>query len=193
VLEPPPGSYTSDLLNFGSLTLSSDGTGSVSEIHSIPAKKIIEADRDGDGVPEVEIDFARADFTHLFDQVRGRTTAVADLAGSLTDGRAFCADVEMNVVGTGHPQQTVFAPNPLNPQSKLSFTTEREGPARAMLFDIHGRLVRTIVDQSRLPAGAHEFTFDGKTDRGAALSSGVYFYRVESTDGRSQGQIVILK
>ncbi|HYQ88059.1 MAG TPA: FlgD immunoglobulin-like domain containing protein, partial [Candidatus Binatia bacterium] len=89
--------------------------------------------------------------------------------------------------------QVVFAPNPLNPQSKLSFTTEREGPARALLFDIHGRLVRTILDKTRLPVGTHEFTFDGKTDRGAAISSGVYFYRVESTAGRSEGQIVILK
>jgi len=193
LLEPLHGSYTSDLLNFGSVTLSSEGTGSVSLIHSIAAKRIVEADRNGDGVPEVEIDFARADFTRLFDQVHGRTTTSADLAGSLTDGRAFCADVALTVLGTGHTQQTVFAPNPLNPQSKLSFTTERDGPARALLFDIHGRLVRTILDQGRLPAGTHEFTFDGKTDRGAALSSGVYFYRVESTGGRSQGQIVILK
>ncbi|HYQ90321.1 MAG TPA: FlgD immunoglobulin-like domain containing protein, partial [Candidatus Binatia bacterium] len=143
--------------------------------------------------PEVEIDFARADFTRLFDQVRGRTTVSADVAGSLTDGRAFCTDVALTIVDTGQPHQVAFAPNPLNPQSKLSFTTEREGPARALLFDIHGRLVRRILDQSRLPVGAHEFTFDGKTDRGAALSSGVYFYRVESTGGRSEGQIVILK
>jgi hypothetical protein len=192
-LEPLHGSYTSDLLNIGSVTLSSEGTGSVSLIHSVAAKRIVEADRDGNGVPEVEIDFARADFTRLFDQLHGRTAASADLAGSLTDGRAFCADVALTIVGTGQPHQVVFAPNPLNPQSKLSFTTVKEGPARALLFDIHGRLVRTILDQGRLPAGAHEFTFDGKTDRGAALSSGVYFYRVESTDGRSQGQIVILK
>jgi flagellar hook assembly protein FlgD len=75
----------------------------------------------------------------------------------------------------------------------LTFSTEREGPARALLFDIHGRLVRTILKDARLPAGTHEFTFDGKTDRGAQISSGVYFYRVESTDGRSEGQIIILK
>ena len=49
------------------------------------------------------------------------------------------------------------------------------------------------MSSARLPAGAHEYTFDGKTDRGAKLSSGVYFYRVESTEGRYEGQIVILK
>jgi len=193
LLEPLNGSYTSDLLNFGSVTLSSDGTGSVSVIHSIAAKRIVEADRDGNGVPEIGVSFAQTDFARLFDQVHGRTTASADLAGSLTDGRPFCADVALTIVGTGHTQQVVFAPNPLNPQSKLSFTTDREGPARALLFDIHGRLVRTLLDQGRLPAGTHEFIFDGKTDRGASLSSGVYFYRVESTGGRSEGQIVVLK
>lgn len=196
LVEPQGGSYTNDQLNFSSVTLSSSGTGSTSLIHSVPAKHTVSADRDQDGVPEIGVTFAKSDIASLFSEVRGRKTVSADLFGTLADGRAFCTDVALNIVGTGHATALAaasFAPNPLNPTSKLSFATTREGYARVRIFDLHGRLVRTLLDTPHLATGPHDLVFDGKTDRGATLSSGVYFYRVESIDGRNEGQIVILK
>jgi hypothetical protein len=194
-VEPMRASYTNDLLDFASFTLSSEGTGSVSQIHNVVTKRIVDADRDNNGISEVGVTFAKTDVASLFDHLHGRTTVVADLAGSLTDGRAFCTDVSLTIVGKAATTQAeaTFAPNPLNPTSKLSFATEREGAARVTIFDLQGRLVRKLLDVGRLPAGPHELLFDGKTDRGATLSSGVYFYRVESVGGRQEGQIVILK
>ena len=194
LIEPVNHSYEAGDLDVTSLRMTSEGTGSVSEIHSVPSRRLVESDRDRDGVPEVGVFFARADLGHLFDQLRGRNTVFVSLTGSLTDGRSFCSGVELNVLGTPHTEQAAaFAPNPLNPRTKLTFVTDRDGPANARLFDIHGRLVRTLLDTARLPAGAHEYTFDGKGDQGASLSSGVYFYRVETPSETSQGQIVILK
>ena len=193
-VEPVAGSYTNDQLVLGSLTLHSEGTGSVDEIHSVEPRRVVVADTDRNGVPEIEACFSRRDLATLFDQVRGRRTVTARLTGSLTDARAFCSSVELELIGTGGPSIIAsFAPNPFNPQSKLSLTTAREGPAQALLFDIQGRLVRTLLDTPRLPAGPHELSFDGKNDRGGPLSSGVYFYRVRSTEGVVDGQIVILK
>lgn len=193
-VEPVDRSYTNDQVDLTSFTLRSEGTGSVSEIHSIATRRNVDGDTDGNGVSEVAAYFSRPDLAALFDKLHGRTDVAAQLTGSLTDARAFCTGVEVNVVGTrGLPQTAAFAPNPLNPQSKLTFATGREGPAKALLFDIQGRLVRTLLDTPRLAAGPHEYFFDGKNDRGRALSSGVYFYRVQSTEGVFDGQIVILK
>jgi hypothetical protein len=172
------------------------GTGSTSLIHSVPAKHVISADRDNDGIPELGVTFAKSDVASLFSEVRGKRTVSADLFGTLGDGRSFCTDVALNIVGTGHATALAaasFAPNPLNPTSKLSFETAREGHARVRIFDLQGRLVRTLLDTPHLAPGSHNLMFDGKTDRGATLGSGVYFYRVESIDGSSEGQIVILK
>ncbi len=164
------------------------------EIHCVATRRNVDGDTDGNGVSEVAAFFSRPDLAALFDKLHGRTTVPAQLTGSLTDVRAFCTDVTLNVVGTGGPRQTAaFAPNPLNPQSKLTFATEREGPAKALLFDIQGRLIRTLLDTPRLAAGPHDYSFDGKDDRGRSLSSGVYFYRVRSVEGVFDGQIVILK
>ena len=65
--------------------------------------------------------------------------------------------------------------------------------ARAQLFDLQGRLVRTLLDVAVLEAGMHEVFFDGKSSRGQPVSSGVLFYRLTSTEGTFEGRIVVLK
>jgi len=84
-------------------------------------------------------------------------------------------------------------PNPFNPQGRLSFLTTRPGSASIQLFDLQGRLVRTLLPQQYLGAGAHEVTIDGLSDQGIRLSSGVYFYRVSTADGVTEGSINVLK
>ena len=109
------------------------------------------------------------------------------------DGRLFCSSLDLLIDGKQLSAEPAFAPNPFNPTTRLTFSTGREGPAKVVLFDIQGRLVRTLLDAARLPAGDHEYAFNGKGDRGEKLPSSVYFYRVETTEGRFDGRIIILK
>ncbi len=55
------------------------------------------------------------------------------------------------------------------------------GPIRTTLkiYNILGQLVRTLVDEEKLP-GRYEVVWDGKDDRGKEVTSGVYFYRLET-------------
>jgi hypothetical protein len=49
------------------------------------------------------------------------------------------------------------------------------------------------LPQQYLDAGAHEVTIDGLNDQGVRLSSGIYFYRVQTADGVTEGSISVLK
>ena len=113
-----------------------------------------------------------------------------DMSNSIVLGRDW-SDVD-GLARPGH-RGASFAPNPINPTGDLRFATEREGSARIRLFDLQGRMVRTLLDTPRLAAGPHAIRFDGRDLRGAQLPSGVYYYRVESTAGVFEGQIAILK
>ncbi len=89
--------------------------------------------------------------------------------------------------------QVVFAPtapNPFRVSTKVSFSMPRAGHASLKLYDVAGRLVRTLED-SDLPAGSHSRVWDRKTERGTVATSGLYFYRLE-VDGKRFGQKVIL-
>jgi hypothetical protein len=84
-------------------------------------------------------------------------------------------------------------PNPLSPSGMLQFITTQSGPARIRVFDVQGRLVRTLVDTPSLQAGKHEIVVDGHGSAGERLGAGVYFFRIEAVDGSSSGRIVMLK
>ncbi len=191
--EGGPNAQPTPLIDPSTVTMRSEGTGSVSEIHSLAAKTVIVADTDANGTAEADICFARQDVDALFDKLTKRTRVTAQVSGATVDESGFCAAIDLTVGGKGAKSLPFFAPNPLNPVSRLAFSTSRAGPAKALLFDISGRLVRRLLDTPRLPAGEHAYLFDGKSDRGLALSSGVYFYRVQSTEGTADGRVVILK
>lgn len=73
-------------------------------------------------------------------------------------------------------------PNPWNPRTKIAY--EIPGGSESVfvtlrVYDLSGRLVRSLVDEPR-GAGSHEVWWDGTDRRGAAVPSGVYFYRLEA-------------
>jgi 1,4-alpha-glucan branching enzyme len=68
-------------------------------------------------------------------------------------------------------------PNPFNPATTISFTSAGSGPVSLRIFDVSGRLVRTLVDEI-YPGGRHEILWNGRNDMGETAASGVYFYQL---------------
>ena len=69
----------------------------------------------------------------------------------------------------------------------------RSGFVRARLYDVRGRVVRTLLDIPELSAGIHTFGFDRSDDRGVRLPAGLYFYRLETATGARAGRFVYLE
>jgi len=70
-------------------------------------------------------------------------------------------------------------PNPFNPATHIRFTLAHVGHVALRVYDVTGRLVQTLVNESRQAGEFHE-TWDGKTSVGLAAATGVYFYRLET-------------
>jgi FlgD Ig-like domain len=83
-------------------------------------------------------------------------------------------------------------PNPFNPITTIRFTLVDRSHATIAVFDIAGRHVRTLVDDTRA-AGSHEVTWDGRDARGDAVSSGLYFYRLTTPDFTTSKKMLLLK
>jgi len=193
-LEPVDMSHENRDIVISSLRLRSPGTGSVSEILPIASKSLVQSDVDRNGVAEISICFSRSDLARLFDGIQGRQIVTAYMEGRVVDGRPFTAPVALEVNGGGSGALAVtVSPNPLNPRATLRFRTSREGAVKIRMYDLQGRIVRTLLDRPTLTAGDHEVEIDGRSQNGQTLASGVYFYEVDATEGRARGRLTILK
>jgi carboxypeptidase T len=65
-------------------------------------------------------------------------------------------------------------PNPFNPTTQINYSIAKEGLVKISIYDILGREVKTLVNEVKTP-GFYAVDFDGTN-----LSSGMYFYRMES-------------
>jgi hypothetical protein len=70
-------------------------------------------------------------------------------------------------------------PNPSRGSAGLRFAIPQAGRVRLAIYDVTGRLVRTLVDQV-LQAGWHPMTWTHTDSRGARVASGVYMVRLEA-------------
>jgi len=83
-------------------------------------------------------------------------------------------------------------PNPFNPRTTISIELPEAGAVRLSIFTVDGRLVKTLMD-SRLPAGRHDVTWDGRNEEGQLAVSGVYLYRLEATGFVETKKMVIAR
>lgn len=73
-------------------------------------------------------------------------------------------------------------PNPASGPVTIRCSVPAPGRVRLQVYDICGRLVRTIMDGVMM-AGTHLVPWDAKDDSGREIATGVYFYRL-STGGQ---------
>ncbi len=71
-------------------------------------------------------------------------------------------------------------PNPFNPVTTISFRLAAPGPVRLKVYDVSGRLVRTLIDEDKATAGDHKTVWNGLDHSGRAAAAGVYFYNLET-------------
>ncbi len=83
-------------------------------------------------------------------------------------------------------------PNPFNPSTSIEFSLPARERVSLKVFDVSGRLVRTLVD-GPLSDGVHRYTWDGHNERGASVASGVYFYVLRSESIRQSRKAVLLR
>lgn len=74
----------------------------------------------------------------------------------------------------------------------IQFTLADEDQATLCVYDVSGRLVRTLLNGLQ-SAGPHQVLWNRKNDQGQRLSAGVYFYRLIAGTRSSQKKLVILK
>jgi len=70
-------------------------------------------------------------------------------------------------------------PNPFNPKTTIHFELAESRPVLLIIYSVDGRKVRVLID-GRIERGAHQVEWNGRDDKGRAMPSGTYFYRLQA-------------
>ena len=191
-IEPVEGDFATTDVQMNSITATYHGV----TVGADPDRTSSDSDLNLNGVSEVRACFTRDAMRTLFAGLpAGDNVVTIRLQGDLSTGASFGGDVTVIVRGpvSGSAFEASVSPNPLNPKSTIYFATSKPGSVKVELFDLQGRLVRTIQGTTYMVAGSHELTIDGRGQSGEKLASGVYFVRGETPDGIFKNTVTILK
>jgi len=83
-------------------------------------------------------------------------------------------------------------PNPFNPAATIRYDVPRESRVSLQVFDVSGRLVKTLCDETLVP-GRYVVVWDGMNESGRRVASSVYYFRMKAGDFEETRKMVLLK
>ena len=83
-------------------------------------------------------------------------------------------------------------PNPFNPVTDILFDLPEAGPVELVIYNLMGQVVKTLVN-SELTGGYHKIRWNGLSDKGAPVATGMYFYQISAGSFHATKKMVLLK
>lgn len=83
-------------------------------------------------------------------------------------------------------------PNPFNHSTIIKYALPAASQVRIRIYNILGQRVRNLVNEPQ-EEGHKTIHWDAKDDKGAEVSSGIYFYRMEAGDFVKNMKMILLK
>ena len=186
---------TSILVGTLKMSTTYPNAGSVS---SIPAqtKGAVIGDMDLDGLQELAVYFTRSDINSLLSNVPNNTAVTLEVKGTiqLSNGTIpLRATKVVTVKSSGNAVDVAAYPNPFNPQTSIAYTTRQAGRVTMNVYNVSGRLVRTLKQDEYTDAGTHEVSWNGLDNVGRRVPSGVYFVKAAVGGDTSIYKLSIMK
>lgn len=114
---------------------------------------------------------------------------VSTSSGSVVSGTVR---VEISTPRVARTRITEVSPNPFNPRTGVRFELAEPGAVTVSVYDVAGRLVRTLRDEV-LAVGEYLVHWDGEDTRGRGVASGVYLVVLQSSSGRDSRRVALIR
>ena len=120
--------------------------------------------------------------------------ALFDFDGQLLDAVSVFDDANVSVqTKNEYSIGGIFNyPNPFNPVTKLRYTIPKNSLVSIIIYDMLGRQVKTLVNQTQ-DAGYASVIWDATNDYGKPVSAGIYLYQIQTGEYIQTKKMVLLK
>ena len=83
-------------------------------------------------------------------------------------------------------------PNPFNSSSTIRFDLQKEENVKLIIYDIRGKIIKELLN-TRILAGEHSISWNGKDMLGNTVTSGIYYYQIVTSSFIDVGKAILLK
>ncbi len=83
-------------------------------------------------------------------------------------------------------------PNPFNMETTIRFQLARSLPTKLVIYNTLGQQVRILMDK-KLDAGYYEIKWDGRDDAKNLVASGIYYYKLLTSEYKSLKKLMVLR
>ena len=83
-------------------------------------------------------------------------------------------------------------PNPFNPETTIQYSIKSAGWVDISIYNISGQLIR-VLKRSNENSGTHSMLWNGRDNNNQAVASGVYYVRMNTSDGVSIVKMTLMK
>jgi len=83
-------------------------------------------------------------------------------------------------------------PNPFNPQTTIEYYLPKSSWVNLTIYNVLGRKIKVLVNDFQTK-GKKSITWDGKDQKGRMVATGIYFYRLETTDYVESKKMLLIK
>ncbi len=84
-------------------------------------------------------------------------------------------------------------PNPFNPTTTIEFEMPRKDNINLDIYNILGRKIRSLITNKQYSPGKHVINWDGYNQKGEAVSSGIYFYKLSGSNISQTKKMVLVR
>ena len=83
-------------------------------------------------------------------------------------------------------------PNPFNPATVIRYEIANAGDVTICVYDVKGSLVR-VLEKRYCETGRYEVGWNGENERGSKVTSGIYFYRLNTVHETQTRKMILLR
>lgn len=102
------------------------------------------------------------------------------------------ADASDDQILAGNIRNLKNYPNPFNPETTISFNLQEDSDLSITIYNIKGTAVKEIHN-GRVPAGNHNYIWNGIDQENNAAASGIYYYKIQTENSSASGKMILMK
>ena len=147
---------------------------------------------DADGNSSIEVDAEVESFLSITASTDTKNAAGTPLNLKVDFSAAWAAAKQLAAVPLANSLSQNY-PNPFNPETTIPYDLNSDAIVSLTIYNIAGQVVRKLVDGESLAAGQYQAVWDGRSESGASVASGMYFYLLHAGDYVAKRKMVLLR